>query len=110
MTRSAFESYLILNCLFVAPKDDDEREFKIQSWYLGGLDRIKYKPASSTAREIWEKEVLLVAQTKEKVSGTKIFKNLKVNRQDDILKGNWKIQGWHELAVQAGFNEDYFRK
>jgi hypothetical protein len=44
-TRAALETYLTFNYLFVAPKNVDEKEFKLQAWYLGGLDRIKFEPA-----------------------------------------------------------------
>jgi uncharacterized protein DUF5677 len=110
LTRAALETYLTLNYLFVAPEDQDEREFKLNSWYLGGLDRIKYKPAFADNLQKWQEEMLQAEELKKKIQASSYFKGLKPNRQKDVLGGDWKLGGWFELAKRAGFNEGYFRK
>jgi len=110
LTRAALETYLTLNYLFVAPKDRDELEFKLNSWYLGGLDRIKYKPAFADNLQKWQEEMLQAEELKKKIQASCFFAGLKPNRQKDVLSGDWKLGGWFELAKSAGFNEGYFRK
>ena len=110
LTRSAFETYLIFYYLFIAPVNEDEKEFRLQSWRLGGLDRVKYKPAFNHTLDKWEKEISMAEEIREKIKATTTFQQLTDEDQKIVLKGKLLTRGWHKLAVDAGFTEQFFRQ
>jgi hypothetical protein len=110
LARAALETYLTFNYLFVSPADDDEKLFKLNAWYLGGLDRIKYKPAYEENQAKYQEEVNYAALLKDTIRKTRYFVDLKDSIKRQVLKGIWKIGGWPDLAKEAGFDENYFRK
>lgn len=110
LTRAAFENYLTFHYLFVAPENEDEKKFRLQAWHLGGLDRTKYKPAFKENMGKWEMEVKMREEVKQKIKETILFKELEDNNKKKILNGKWMIQGWFKLAIDAGFNEHFFRE
>lgn len=110
LTRSVFETYLVFHYLFVEEVNADEKEFRVQSWYLGGLDRIKYKPAFEGNLPQLEKENQEAEELKVKIKATAKFQNLDERSQKKILKGKWQYKQWHEMATSAGFSENFFRQ
>jgi|CXWL01.1.fsa_nt_gi hypothetical protein len=110
LARAALETYLTLHHVFISPKNEDEKKFKLHSWYLGGLDRIKFKPAFEENQEKWNKESQLAEELKLKISATQYYQSLAPNNQERVLKGEWKLDGWNQLAAAANFNKNYFRK
>jgi hypothetical protein len=110
LTRAALETYLTLNYLFVTPKDSDEKEFKLQVWYLGGLDRIKFERAFADNMKKWEEECQQAERLRSKIEATNFYKKLHLINQEKVLKGDWKFGGWSQLATAAGFDEKYFRQ
>jgi hypothetical protein len=110
LARAALETYLTLNYLFVSPEDEDEKIFKLNAWYLGGLDRIKYKPAYAENQAKYEEELKRADQLKDSIRKSRYFGALKDRTKDEVLKGIWKIGGWPDLARKAGFDDGYFRK
>jgi hypothetical protein len=110
LARSVFETYLVFHYLFVEEVSADEKEFRIQSWYLGGLDRIKYEPAFEDNMEQWEKEKGEAEALKVKIRATEKFQQLDPQIQKKILKGKWQYIPWFEMAIKAGFTEQYFRQ
>jgi hypothetical protein len=110
LARSVLETYLTLHYLFVSPVDEDERQFKLHAWYLGGLDRIKYKPAFSDNLKKYEEEMTRAMELREAIKQTGYFQRLNEQGKKGVLKGNWRIGAWVDLAKKAGFDEGYFRK
>lgn len=110
LARAALETYLTFNYLFVSPNDDDEKIFKLNVWYLGGLDRIKYKPAFADNLHKYEEEIERASRLKDIIRNTKYFSTLHDQRQKQALKGVWKLDEWAALAKKAGFSDEFFRK
>lgn len=110
LTRAALETYLTLNYLFIAPMNEDEKEFRLQAWYLGGLDRIKFEPAFVDSKEKYEHEIKLAAKIKQKIEATNFYKRLKPDSQKRILRGEWRYLGWPQIAQASGLDEKYFRQ
>jgi hypothetical protein len=110
LARSVLETYLTLHYLFVSPVDEDEKQFKLHTWFLGGLDRIKYKPAFADNIKKYEDEVERAANLREVIQRTSFFGRLSEQQKKDVLNGHWRIGSWVDLAKKAGFDEGYFRK
>lgn len=110
LTRAALETYLTFNYIFTSPNNSDEKEFKLQAWYLGGLDRIKFKPAFADNTQKWEEEFKQSEQIRLKIEATNFYKTLSQKNQKKILKGEWKYGGWPQLAASSGLDEKYFRQ
>ncbi|HUR65729.1 MAG TPA: hypothetical protein VMZ03_05205 [Chitinophagaceae bacterium] len=110
LTRASLETYLALHHIFIAPQNEDEKIFKLKSWYLGGLDRVKFKPAFKGILQKWEKENQHAETLRAEIVSTQYYQQLSPKSQERVLKGEWKLEGWSQLARAANFNEKYFRK
>lgn len=110
LARSIFETYLVFHYLFVEDVDSDTRDFRIESWFLGGLDRVKYRPAFESDLEKWESENIKAEEHKTKIRATQFFQNLRGRNKANIINGKWQYKQWHEMATSAGFSESFFRQ
>lgn len=110
LIRSALESYITFNHLFISPKDAIEKEFRFHCWDLYGfIERKNFKAESedSVRRKMQEQE-----QIKETINLIRTFdsyKKLSPKEQARIEKGHWKLNNkWPDLAENAGFDKALF--
>ena len=109
LTRSAIETYLTFFDVFVAPKNNDEFEFRYCLWYLSGYVSLeKFDPHDPDLQADYGKAQEEIFALRERIKATSIYKSLKEGDQNDILKGK-RQRNWDKELDSAGFGKWTFR-
>lgn len=111
LTRSALETYLTFNYVFVANNDSNLREFRFLLWDLAGYtERNKFSARTTEHIDRKEDERTQIEHLRIQIQNHSIFASLKVSEQKQAINGEWRLNyAWHNLAVEAGFNYDFFK-
>ncbi len=111
LTRAAWETYLTLSYLFISGQSKDELRFRFLCWHLAGFfDRAGATPTEQKHIEMMEFEKSEIERITLQLSNLPIFQLLPKHNKSKILSGEWKNKSWRELAVDAGFDEHFFKK
>jgi hypothetical protein len=104
VARSAFETFLVFHHLFIAQAEEEERHCRYLSWKVAGLAEKQHFTAATqehqdrqvaSQRELHELHVKLNSNT---------FYQLQVRdeQKEKVMKGEWKLKSWREIAQGAG--------
>jgi hypothetical protein len=107
--RAALETFLVFHYVFVAPKSEEERNFRYTSWLLAGLiERQTFPIQSPKGKEMLSKERELISPLQAKLKRNAQFRALTQRQQKDLLeKGQWKLHSWKEIALSAGLGHTH---
>lgn len=110
LVRAVLENFVVFAYVF-GSKDLEECRFRHLCWHFGGMmDRQKRLSITPAGRNTQAVEKLQADSLLESIKVHPAFKLLSNGRQKAIVKGKWDGgQQWHELAVEVGLNEAYFR-
>jgi len=106
LTRTAFEAFLAFHYVFYAPATTEEKDYRYWCYKAAGIAERQNVPASTEEyrqKQAAEKEELDEVHEKLKLSA--VFQSLTSKQQGRILKGEWRLKSWRELAVGAGLSE-----
>ncbi|GAT63648.1 DUF5677 domain-containing protein [Paludibacter jiangxiensis] len=110
LTRTALESYLTFNYIFVAPQSVEEKEFRYYCWDLAGyIERENFPTATEESVKRHAKEQEEKTEIFQKLACNSIYKNISAEGKKKILKGNWRVfKSWRDLAIESGLPKQYF--
>lgn len=110
LARAVVENFIVFAHVF-GSRDMETCRFLHMTWKFGGLmDRQKRQPISDDGRLTLASERPLVDGLLKSIKEHEIFKAFPNGKQKAIVKGDWSAgRKWHELAVDVGFNERYFK-
>jgi hypothetical protein len=110
LTRAAMETYLTLNHVFVAKECDTTRELRFLSWDLAGyIERADFTAKDPEHIKLKEKEVKEANRRILELEKLVAYQELNSKKKKQIIRGNWRANAsWHDLAIESGFNSDYF--
>ena len=104
VARSAFETFLVFHHIFIAPGEEAERQYRYLSWKVAGLAERQH--ITTTTQEHQDK---LTAEKRElhdlhNKLYSNVFFQLQVHEEqkDKVMKGEWKLKSWREIAQNAG--------
>ena len=111
LVRAAWETYLMMNHIFISTKNADELELRFLCWHLGGyLERADAVPKNEENIKLQEAERKAIVDITRDIQELPIFNKLTKKEKTAALKGDCKLgKYWVELATNAGFKEDFFR-
>lgn len=111
LIRSALESYLTFNHIFIAPKTENEKLYRFHCWDLAGyIERQDFQALSDESKKRKKQEQILIKKKLEIIKKFEYYKLLSIKQKKQIDNGNWKFNvGWIDLAENAGFEKGYFR-
>lgn len=107
--RAALETFLVFHYVFVAPRSEDERNFRYMSWSLAGfIERQTFPVQSPKGKELLSKKRELIGPLQTKLKDNRYFKALTQKQQRNLLeKGQWKLHSWKEIALSAGLSNGH---
>ena len=109
LTRSALETYLTFFEVFVAPKNNDEFEFRYCLWYLSGYVSLeKFDPHDPDLQADYGKAQEEIFALRERIKATSFYQSLKNDVQRDVLNGN-RRRKLDTVLTSAGFGKWTFR-
>lgn len=106
LARSAIETFLVFNYVFIEPKSEKEKDFRYLSWTLAGLlERQKYSIQSPKGKEKLKAEGVIIQSLHTIIKNNDFFKELTQKQQNNLLKkGIWR-PSWKDIGLSAGLNE-----
>lgn len=111
LARAAFENFIVLSFL-LGPSDELVSRFRHAMWRFAGLmDRQKRKSITEEGNEKLCLEKKMIDALRDEITSDPEFAKLTEKQQKAFLdKGGWRLGGhWHELAVEAGLHQRYFK-
>ena len=110
LTRTALETYLTFNYIFVSPTLVQEKEFRYYCWDLSGIIEREDYPATSEESikklnvEKREKKELI-----EKLEKNLFYRKISPEGRKRLKNGNWRIfKTWRDLAKESSMSVEYF--
>ena len=106
LTRASLEAFLTFHYVFYAPATKEGKNYQYWAYKAAGIAERQNVPAST--EEFRQK---LVADRKElnelreKLKSNAVFQSLTDNQRKRILRGEWRLKSWREIAIDAGFSE-----
>jgi len=105
LARACMESLLVFHYVFMTPSKD-ERQFRYDCYELGGLiERQSYPKLSDIAGKILDEEKTRIETTSAALKSNKLFCQRSPGEQEKLLRGEWRLKQWHEIAKDLGMSE-----
>lgn len=102
LTRAAFEAFLTFHYVFYSPKTEEDRNYRYWAYKLGGLKDRKDLPAvTDEQKKILRDLEKAIKEVSDKLRSNAVFEDLGDGQKRKILKGNWKLKSWSEIAEDA---------
>ena len=106
LTRTAFEAFLTFHYVFYEPKTKEERDYRYWCYKAAGIsERQNARVSTDEHRQKQAAEKKELDEVHEKLKLSAVFQSLTNNQKKQILKGEWRLKSWRELAVSAGLSE-----
>jgi len=107
--RTAIESFLVFNYVFVNNDDTAQEDFNYLSWVLGGLIERQNLPISSPqGKEIIEHELTIINNVKKELESNKYFQALTSKQQNQLFNnGKWRLKSWTQIGLESGLSDSY---
>ena len=111
LIRSALESYLTFNHIFISPENENEIQYRFDCWDLAGyIERKDFQAITEKSIVRKKEESKLIESKLVQIRSNPYFLRLSTKEKKQIEKGNWKINfNWGILAENAGFEKNYFK-
>lgn len=106
LTRATMEAFLVFHYVFFAPTKADEKNFRYWSYKAAGITEWQ-KETESISEHKQEKaaEKKALDELHTKLKSNTVFQGLTDKRKKQILKGEWRLLSWRDIAIDAGFSK-----
>lgn len=110
LVRSALESYLTFQFIFVQPNSLEEKKFRHTVWAYNGLrDRQRFKLTTKEGYEKLESEKPRIEELKRQIRDSTFYAELPKDLKKKVIKGGWRLgKQWIEIAEASGTHREYF--
>ncbi|MBU3917154.1 hypothetical protein KKA14_16600 [bacterium] len=107
LSRSAFETFLIFHKVFIAPNNQEEKQFYYKLWVISGLrERQEFAKNASDPKGQLATEMEQIQSLQQEIEQSPAFNMLTENQKaQQQRRGKWRFNSWKELAIEAGFSE-----
>ena len=106
VSRAALETFLVFHYVFVEPASDQDRDYRYGAWVLARcLERQRFPVWSAEVRAALEHEARLIGPFTDRLKANGTFAGLSPGHQKKVLKGEWKLLSWTEIARSAGLHD-----
>lgn len=103
LARAALETFLTFHYVFVEPKTDEGKNYSYWVWKAAGLAERQTLPVSSEENRqklVEEQKEISSLYSKLRLNAT--FQQLTERQKKSVLKGEWRLLSWREIAESAG--------
>lgn len=107
--RTAIESFLVFQYVFVNNQDEEQEDFNYLSWVLGGLIERQNLPLySPQGKKVKEEEKQLISKLGTRINSNKYFSELTVKQKNNLLhKGIWRLKSWRQIGIESGLSDSH---
>jgi len=105
LTRVLLEACLTFHYVFYTPQTKEEKDYRYWAYKAAGIAERQNFPASTGEfREKLAAEREELDELRSKLESNAVFQSLTNNQKKRILKGEWRLKSWREIAIDAGFS------
>ncbi len=106
LTRAAMEAFLVFHYVFFAPQTKGEKDYRYWAYKEAGIaERQNIPTITEETRRTLDNDRLVRDKLREKLKSNAVFQSLTDNQRKRILRGEWRLKSWREIAIDAGFSE-----
>jgi len=106
LIRVALEAFLTFHYVFYVPDTVEERNYRYWAYKAAGIVERQDFPALTEKfkqKRAADKEQL--DKLHQQLRSNPVFRSLTDKQQGRILKGEWRLKSWREIAIDAGFSK-----
>ncbi|MFC2017614.1 hypothetical protein ACFLUD_04305 [Chloroflexota bacterium] len=105
LTIAVMEAFLIFHYVFFAPTTAEEKDYRYWSYKAAGITEWQKLLESISGHEQEKaEEKKALDELRNKLESNKVFQSLDKQKKR-ILKGEWRLKSWREIAIDAGFSK-----
>lgn len=106
LSRAAFETFLTFHYIFIAPKDSEEQNYRYWAWRAAGLaERQALAVSTPEHKQKLADEKKELDHLHNKLGSNATFQQLTYKQQNRVLKGEWRLLCWRNIADSAGLSK-----
>ncbi len=106
LTRAAFEAFLTFHYVFYTPKTDEDKDYRYCAYILAGLkDRQDFPADTDKQKRILANDKKAIEEISDKLRSNAKFQGLIAGQKDKVLRGNWRLKYWREIAEDADLSK-----
>lgn len=106
LTRAAMHTFLVFHHVFYAPATAEEKDYRYWAYMAAGIAERQNSPATTEeSRQKLDNEKIELDKLHNKLRSNTVFQGLSEKQKKQILKGQWKLQSWHDIAIDAGISK-----
>lgn len=105
LTRAAFEAFLTFHYVFYAPKTVEDQNYRYWAYRLAGhMERQGMTEYTDEHKQKLLDEKKAIEVFSNKLNSNPVFERLTRKQKSKVLKGNWKLPSWGDIAKEAGLS------
>ncbi len=104
LTRATFEAFLTFHYVFYTPKTVEDQNYRYWAYRLAGcMERqdMHTKPTSVEHKQNLLDDKKAIKDFCGKLNSNPIFEKLPQKQKNKVLKGNWKLSSWGDIAKEV---------
>lgn len=105
LTRAAFEAFLTFHYVFYVPDTEEDKNYRFCAYVLAGLkDRQDFPAVTDEQQAMLVKYKEKIAELSNILRSNAAFRDLDTGDKKKVLKGNWRLKSWREIAEDANLS------
>lgn len=106
LARAILHAFLDFHYVFYSPARTEEKDYRYWCYKAAGIAERQSAPASTEEyRQKQAAEKRELDKLRDKLKLNIVFQSLTEKQQKQILKGQWKLPSWYDIAIDAGLGE-----
>lgn len=106
LTRVLLEACLTFHYVFYAPATKEEKDYRYWAYKAAAIvERQDFPPSIEEVRQRIAEEEKELTQLHEKLKSNAVFQGLTPKQKKRILRSEWRLPSWREIAIDAGFSK-----
>jgi hypothetical protein len=106
LTRVLLEACLIFHYVFYSPQTTEEKDYRYWAYKAAAiLERQGFRESSEEVKRSKAEDAKELDKLHERLRSNTVFRSLTDKQKEKILKGEWRLKSWREIAIDAGFSK-----
>ena len=102
LTRATFEAFLTFHYVFYTPKTVEDQNYRYWAYRLAGhMERQNMPEYTDRHKQKLLDDKKAIEDFRNKLNSNPIFERLPQKQRNKVLKGNWKLSSWGDIAKEA---------
>ena len=106
LTRASLEAFLTFHYVFYVPQTKEEEDYRYWTYKAAAIvERQDFPTVTEEFEQNRAEDGEEFTQLREKLKSNAVFQSLTEKQKKRILRGEWRLKSWREVAIDAGLSE-----